>query len=404
MKPRLRRIEMFPTELDGKKLIALRDPAGYAEGLAFLPPPAAFLVSFCDGTRTPAEVCRAFGEKTGLGVTEEQLGRLLDQLDEGSFLDSERFAARRRAVEDEFRASPVRAAAHAGRSYPAARAELEAYLTAFEARADASAQKIDEPSAGAPVGLVAPHIDFHRGGVAYAHAYGALPSSPPELAIVFGTDHNGVRAPFTLTRKDYDTPLGRCATDGELVDALVRSLGGEGKLFLDEAHHRKEHSVEFQAVWLRRAYGERTPPILPILCGSLHHHAAASPMNDPGVRDFLGALGKLVAGRRVLVVAGADLAHVGPRFGDGPMGGEESRREVKTADDDALAACARGDAEGFFSSVGRIGDRYRICGLSPIYATLALLGGKRAGRLLAYDQCDADEESASFVSIASVAL
>src|SRR2546426_5915331 len=42
------------------------------------------------------------------------------------------------------------------------------------------------------------------------------------------------------------------------------------------------------------------------------------PDDDPRVPRFLEALGETIAasGRRVALIAGADLAHVGPRFGD----------------------------------------------------------------------------------------
>src|SRR5262249_41466862 len=172
----------------------------------------------------------------------------------------------------------------------------------------------------------------------------------PALIFVCGTDHNGNDHPFTLTRKDYETPLGAVPTDVALVDEIEARVGAE-TLFADELHHRSEHSIEFQAVWLRRAYGAAPPPVLPVLCGSRPPRprrpflcgrsppAAARgerPAAAPRAAGFLEALARGTAGRRVLVVAGADLAHVGPRFGDGPMLAPD-RRRVEDADRAALA-------------------------------------------------------------------
>jgi MEMO1 family protein len=401
--PRLRQVEMFPAEVEGKQVICLRDPTGLTSRIAFLPPPAAFLVSLCDGTRTVADVASDFSKRTGQQATPALVEHLLGQLDEALFLDSPRLHAHRTALIDGFHASPRREAAHAGASYPGKLADLRAFLEGFRA---GPVDALPDPEPGAPVGLVAPHIDFGRGGAAYAAAYAALPdgAARPDLVIVFGTDHNGARHPFTLTRKGYETPLGVVETDADLVDALAKEHGPT--LFADEFHHRGEHSIEFQTVWLRHRYGERTPPILPILCGSLHEHVEGrtSPMTSAPVRAVLDSLRRLTAGRRVLVIAGADLAHVGPRFGDGPMSDPE-RATCKEADELSLRAVAAGDAEGFFRFVSLEDDQRRICGLSPIYATLALLEGRRReGKLLAYDQCDADDQGTSFVSIASMSL
>jgi AmmeMemoRadiSam system protein B len=210
-----------------------------------------------------------------------------------------------------------------------------------------------------------------------------------------------------LTRKTYATPLGTVATDVPLVDELVGRLPRqESALFADELNHRHEHSIELQAVWLRAVLGDAVPPVLPVLCGSLHKSVERheSPGVDMRVAGFLDALRTATARRKVLVVAGADLAHVGPRFGDGPMT-KVDRDRVAVEDEAALEAAARRDADGFFSAVATIGDRNRVCGLAPIFHALAFAGREgRAGSILDYDQCKADEAATSFVSIAALVM
>jgi AmmeMemoRadiSam system protein B len=385
-------------------VLCLRDPSGLADRVAFLPPAAATILSFCDGKRTPSEVVKAFRHKTGATITTSQIESLLGQLDEALLLDTPRFHAHVRALHDEFRATPTRIPSHAGGSYPADAAALKQLLDGHVAAAPPAAR------AAAPLaGLVSPHIDFPRGGPVYGRAFAALSATPPpDLVIIFGTDHNGIDHPFTLTRKAYDTPLGLVETDADLVDAIARAAGDDG-LFADEFHHRAEHSIEFQAVWLRQLWGEKTPPCLPVLCGSLHAsiQRGRSPRAENRVNDFLTTLSRLTEKRRVLVIAGADLAHVGPRFGDDRYGANE-RAILERADRDALAPIVRGDAEGFFASVARERDRFRVCGLSPIFSTLSYLGARRhdssEGEVLDYAQCPADDHPASFVSITAVTL
>jgi AmmeMemoRadiSam system protein B len=387
---------MFPTQVDGESVFCLRDPTGLAPKVAFLPRPAAFAAALCDGSRTVDEVVSELRRRANVEVEVHELQGLIDQLDEALFLESARFAAHRQSLIDAFRAAPVRPAGLAGASYPGDPVELARYLDAAKQTA-VTPRELDV--------LVAPHIDFHRGGPVYAQAYGALVPEPPELVVVFGTDHNGARDPVTLTRKRYDTPLGTVETDVDLVDHLAARAGDE--VFNSEFNHKNEHSIEFQAVWLRHTFGARTPPMLPVLCGSLHRHVGLrnSPRTNPQVAGFLDHLRDAVKGRRTLVIAAADLAHVGPRFGDRPMTAED-RQTIEAADRGALAACARGDAEGFFAAVAAENDRFRVCGLAPIYLSLALTEDTsrppRSGQLLAYAQCAADEHDVSFVSIAAL--
>jgi AmmeMemoRadiSam system protein B len=408
-RPRLRRLELFPVEVDGAPMICVRDPTGLTDKIGFLPRPAALAAVLCDGSRTVAEVAAEVGRRAGASVSSEQVAALLADLDDSLFLEGPRLEAHRRDVVRAFHLAPTRPPSHAGGAYPGEPGPLAARLDALlaEAASEPAPQPL-APAAGAPALLVSPHIDHHRGGATYARAFRALdPAAPPDLVVVLGTDHNGVGWPFTLTRKHYDTPLGALRTDVAVVDELTARLPFHATgLFADELHHKNEHSIELVAVWLRHLYGGAAPPLLPVLCGSLHaaieqHQAPAA---DPRVAGFLDALTTATARRSVLVVAAADLSHVGPRFGDGPMGAPE-RQRVEADDRRALAAAADRDAEGFFAAIAAVGDRNRVCGLAPVYHGLALAGpGGRPGTLLDYAQADADDAGTSFVSIAALAV
>jgi hypothetical protein len=75
---------------------------------------------------------------------------------------------------------------------------------------------------------------------------------------------------------------------------------------------------------------------------------------------------------------------------------------VRAADEQLIAAAAAG-APAVLQSAGRIDDRFRICGLAPIACLLELIGPAEPETLI-YEQCPADAEGGSFVSVAGVVL
>lgn len=401
--PRLRRVEAFPVEHEGRRCLALRDPAGYAAAIVLLHRPLLDIVSLFDGEHTIADIQAAMMRRHGQLVERRQIEEIAKTLDRQGFLEGASFAERRAAIDHEFLASPVRPASHAGGAYAADPDELRATMDGFFAPPGGpgpiDGQEIVGPEVRA---VIAPHIDFHRGGPAYTWAYRDLAErSRADLFVIFGTCHAGMEHPFALTRKSYASPLGDIPVERDFVDALAARARQD--CFGSELAHRVEHSIEFQAVFLRHLYPKRREiSIVPVLA-SFAHEAMLSgrrPDDDPRVPRFLEAVAETIAasGRRVALVAGADLAHVGPRFGDPePVSGLELAR-LEQEDRAMLESVAAGDAEAFFESVARDGDRRRICGLSPIYALLRTLGGG-AGSVKRYGQWPDPDGVVSFASV-----
>ncbi len=398
--PRLRHVEAFPIEQDGHRMIALRDPSGLTDEVVALPLPLLDLVSLFDGEHSVDEMRAILTERHGQAPSPEQIAALAQSLDDHGFLDSARFAEKRRAVEAEFLASPVRPAAHAGGAYAGERDALAAEIAGFFAHADGpgahppASGVAETPSAASPAsygvrGLIAPHIDFHRGGPTYAWAYRELlDRSDADLFVVLGTCHAGMADPFSATLKPFDTPAGAVPVDRDFFDALERRY--KGGLLASEGAHRNEHSIEFQAVMLQHLFGARRPfTMLPVLASYLHEAvwARTDPEADPRVPRFIDALLETMAAssRKVVVIAGVDLAHVGPRFGDAETNTEASLAAVAAADHGMLESVMAGDPTAFYASVAHDGDSRRICGLSPIYTFLRVLPGVQ-GRLIRYRQ------------------
>ena len=113
-RPRLRNLEAFPVEQDGRRLMALRDPSGFTDQVVALPMPLLDVVSLFDGEHSLGQIHAIVKERRGEAPTIEQLASIARSLDDNGFLDSQRFAERQRATEEAFRQSPTRPAVHAG--------------------------------------------------------------------------------------------------------------------------------------------------------------------------------------------------------------------------------------------------------------------------------------------------
>jgi AmmeMemoRadiSam system protein B len=192
-----------------------------------------------------------------------------------------------------------------------------------------------------------------------------------------------------LTRKAFETPLGVVPTDGAFIDSLQGRVDYD--LFEDEFIHRSEHTIELQAVFLQHITAGRRPfRIVPILVGSFHENLSTgtSPMAAEPIGQFIEALRETIdeASEDVCLVGSADLAHVGPRFGDPQPLDEADWERVKRDDLSLMDHVAAADAEGLFREMVDQGDRNRICGFPPIYTLLAVLDDQAQGRLLNYGQ------------------
>ncbi len=389
-------------------MTCLRDLSGLAEQPVFLNGPQAFLVSLMDGTNSLRDIQAAFFRQTTELLPLEVIENLVKQLDEHRLMNSPSFRVFYESLIQEFLRAPTRPARHAGTAYEAEKDALRRQIDGFFAGSGGPGPAA-APDTGQPLrGLIAPHIDFHRGGPAYAHAYKALAEHPgADRFIVFGTCHNPMQRRFALTQKDFDTPLGIARTDTEFVRKLAARLQGKCDYFQDEFAHRAEHSIEFQMVCLEYTLGGRQDfKVVPVLVGSFHDilvegKAAAV---DADVAGMVAAVRETVAELpgETCVVAGADLAHVGRHFGDASGPTESTLREVEDADRKFLERVERGEAEEAFQFIAAERDRRRVCGYPPIYMALRCLENPR-GRLLDYRQWS-DLEAGAAVTFAALAF
>jgi AmmeMemoRadiSam system protein B len=397
--PKLRPIDPRPITHGGQPSILLRDPLQLTDKGVVIPQQLAPFLALCDGTRDIGGLQASLAIRYGLNVGLDVVTQFVSALDKALLLDNERFAHAQEQVLSEYRQAPSRVPASAGRSYPANADELRRALNGY-----LEAVEVDLSDHTDIHGLVSPHIDYERGGPVYAavwkHAAEAVKAA--DLVVVLGPDHYGDNL-VTLTHQHYSTPFGVLPTAKEIVDALAEAIGPD-EAFADEIFHRNEHSIELAAVWLHHVREGQPCEVVPILCGSFSHfvRGEGKPTHDPTIQALTATLRQSIAGRRTLVVAAADLAHVGPAFGGTPQGLME-RAYLQAADEALIEQMCAGNAEGFFEAIKRQGDRYNICGLPPIYLALRVLG-TTMGQKVAYDRCPADENGTSLVSICGVLL
>lgn len=401
--PKLRStIEIFPAEVSDQRVLCLRDTLNFTDKVVFLPMEAYYILRLFDGRHSFLDIQAEFMRALGTLLYKEEIQELAKQLDENLFLDSELFQAHRDKVLTEFRASPLRRAALAGKSYPAEADKLTSELDRYFAPPEGPGDGIVSGSGDILKGAVMPHIDYPRGGHTYAWPYREVMSRlPADVYVILGTAHVATSAPYVLTAKDFETPLGTLKADREMIQALSEKCGPD--VFSDELAHLGEHSVELQAVYLKHALGDkRDATIVPVLCGSFHQYVAegASPEKDPRVEKFISALRDCTASspRRVCVIASADLSHMGPRFGDQEAITSVHLKLMESQDMEMLRSVEAGDAEGLFHHIARDKDRRRVCGFPAIYTMLKVINPSR-GKFLKYSQWPDENATVTFAGM-----
>lgn len=391
--PRLRPLEILNArDEDGSPLTVLRDPEGFSAEELVLSEAALLIAAHCDGEHTLEDATAAFAARYGRAPDPSQVQGLLDRLNGAWFFENEAFAVRREETIRAFLDLPSRPFVHAEPCYAAEPTRAEELVRGYFIDAPAAEDGGAEP-AGRLAGLIAPHIDLRVGGPLCALVYRRLAEATAvDTVIVLGTAHHWPRPGFSVYSKPYETPLGAVPVDEEACARLAAASGADPS---DAYYHRSEHSIEFQALFLAALRRTGRPiRMTAVLCGPLPDE------EPPGVTAFLGELRAVLRerGGSALVVAAADLAHVGPRFGDPEPLGAKHLALLEAKDRETLGHVVDGNAEGFRRSARADGDPRRICGLSPIYGVLRVLDQPR-GRLLGYEQANDETGTVTYAGL-----
>ncbi len=400
--PKLRYgLEAVPFEHENQEMILLRDRMGFCDTPLVISKPLLLLLTRMDGQHSLRDLQELFLRATGEILYTEKLKEIVDALDKASFLDSQRFEELARVAIAGFLEDPIRRMHLNGRSYPEEPAQLRRQLNGFFAQELGGPGAIGPSSATPPnslVGIVAPHIDLQAGGPCFAHAYKTIAESrAPDTWVILGTGHEPIVNLFSLTAKDFETPLGTVACDRTFAEALTHGMRRD--LHASEFNHAREHSIEFQAIFL--ACYQPHARIVPVLCAFSHEEW----LEEQAFIDETAELLRQLAaepGRSVGFMASVDLAHVGPRYGDPFEPDMGTVTEHLAADRLLIEDLERCDAVGFMHRIERERNRRKVCGVGPLYMLAKILEGRASGKMLHHSYATVDSQR-SFVSFASMA-
>jgi len=396
-KPRLRHVEVFPIREDNGMAIALRDPSGLSDAMLSMSVPALQLLALMDGTHTVSDIREAFHVAVGQSVSVETVEQLVEYLESARFLEGPRFESYYASLLGEYRSRGVRdmpRAAELGIS-DGSGCQFEEIL--------GDAERVS--LAGPIRGLIAPHLDYPRGRPCYADAYATLRDrTAPDRVVILGTNHVGRSTSVVTTANDFDTPLGRTATDRAFIERLEHACGDLRRYELD---HAREHSVELQVAFVQHLFGADRVAIVPVLCPDPCGPTRTAPFDGNGVdlKDFAQALRSLIeepdAGD-TLIIAGADMSHVGAGFGDERSLDEGFLAEVHARDRAALASMEINDPAAFVRSIANESNPTRVCSAGCMFVIRVVLADATA-HVLRYHQA-VDQEGQGCVTCAAVAF
>lgn len=384
-KPCLRPVEVIP---DGAR-VYLRDPTHLAAGTLVVGRTELLLLALLDGARSRLEIQGEYARQTGRLLVSAELDGLLDQLDEAGFLEGAGFERYYLTMAEGYPSAAYRVLRDPN-GFGVSAADLPTYL---DEALLASARR-PELRRGWPAGIVVPHLDFPRGLPCYGDGYAPLydQREPPLRVVVLGTNHFGRSRSVVATDRDFETPWGVVPTDRDFLYRLEAECGGTLRPY--ELDHLHEHSVELQTVWLHHLFGSRAQ-VVPFLCPDPSGPRGTRP-GDPGavdLREFALALGEQI--RRdstpTLLVASADLSHVGRYFGDELDLDESFLAAVGELDEAGLRLIDRNDPEGYREHMARTENPTRVCSIGCLYALMVALGPEAEPRRLRYHQAATPE-------------
>ncbi len=388
-KPRLRPVEAFPVRGKGGMSVGLVDPSGFSEAALTLSHAALGVLALMDGQTTCDQIRISFQQQFGQALSIETLHSVLDYLDQALLLDNARFSEQYGLRLSAYRRAGVRKVRDA------------ASLGVIDSSGDLFRDMLEgfprSTHADQVVGVIAPHLDYPRGRPCYAAAYACLVGRrPPDRVVILGTNHIGRSSLPVTTSSVFETPLGTTRVDADFIVALEQRVGGLREFELD---HLREHSIELQVLWLQHLFGADAFQLVPILCPD------PCGSGEPVVghlRELAAAIRELVDGDSAdtLIVAGADLSHIGGYFGDDQALEAGFLAEVERADRSALGMLELSEPHSFVSRVADCGNDTRICSVGCMFTLAAALPDARPV-LLDYHQA-VDESLQNCVTCAAV--
>ncbi len=366
--PALRPVEVMQTGGPDDVQYVVLDRQRISDAVVKVAPLGCFVLGHLDGQHSVEDIERRLLEQVRVRVPPGSILELVNALDQALLLRTERFENAYAERLAEYRAAGVRD--NRGQYPP--REEFESSLRSL-LREGAVAD-------GPIRGLVAPHLDYERGWPAYADAYATLAASEcAERYVILGTNHFGRSSGAVATTNAFRTALGDVPIDRSYVESLESELGCSLRAF--ELDHQFEHSVELQVHLLQVTHEGRPFEIVPILCPYPCGPTGTAPADGdgPDLARLADAIGKRLASdpRPTILIAGADLSHVGTNFGDSAPMTPERLGEIARADTELLTHLERGEVERFLAAIRASDNSTQVCSPGCLYVIRRALRDRR---------------------------
>ena len=385
-RPRLRPVQVLPTQQNGQTILALRDPLQLAGQTMAIPPQALGMLQHFRGEKTISEIGDA------LKAPVEKVLELAVALDRLGLLEGPTAEALEDAKLKQLREAghfPPRSTQGLGNS-EIARAAIRGWFAETE----------DPELTGVPVAVLAPSLSYSQAWEVFAGLAPCPQRICPGQSGGAGTSPRLHRERGSGTQLGIATALGVCPVDQELLQLLQEKLGDS--YYHDELDHFAEHGLESQLPWIQEQHGN-----IPVTAAILPDRLLdQDPEDGVGPQEFVTAMGEALAqlGGQTLLVVSTDLAHAGPQFGE-PRAVDENRRvDVEQRDRELLGRFLDGEAGAFVEAVKWDKNALRWTGVHAMSAALQLtkmMHPQAEWELVDYKQADtATGEQASIISIA----
>lgn len=351
-KPKVRPLRGFPVQAqdpNGNKvmMLGLADARQISDQMVVVVPAAQVLIPLMDGSRALDEIIT----QVGRGLNREIMEGLVAQLDNAGLMEGPTFQAILEKSHKEFDSSAILPPAGTAQfadslvvqQFGAATTDAQKaehgpkrLRETFDTWMSEALKSVEKPSFDVlPKAIVAPHLDYPRGWLNYAHTYGRMRvCDRPDRVIILGTNHFGMGSGIVGCDKGFESPLGVCPLDDAFTASMRAELGEV--LFAHRFDHEREHSIELHIPWIQHVFGKDEAGHYPKVFAALVHDPAVNngeSYDGKGLalQPFVDALKRTIANSsgKTLIISSADLSHCGPAFGDQkPLGGDTEEAQA----------------------------------------------------------------------------
>ncbi|MEM8756584.1 MAG: AmmeMemoRadiSam system protein B [Planctomycetota bacterium] len=409
-RPRLRPVRGFAAPAQGPdgnqiQVMGLADAKQISPKVVFTQPAMQAVIPHLTGEKGLDEIVT----EVGRGLQRPMLEAFVAQLDDAGLIEGPTFDAMWDKMKADFDSAeelpPAQTAAIADMLVEQAVQQAESRSATNEEKAEQGGPKLaqqletwmdqtlseaEDPSfESLPRAIVVPSVPYGNGWRAYSVVYGRMRVvDTPKRILILGTNHFGMGTGVVGCDKGFRTPVGRSPLDTEMADALRNSLGD--KLFEHRYDHEREHSIELQCGWLQKVFGGDDGTSPPIFAALVHdpvvNEGKAYDGEGIGLDEFVEAAKSAIGSLEgpTLVVASAEMSHVGPSYGDqvqlagDSQEADQNRRKVLEQDHQLLKSLVEGKPQDLIASLAWQQNPTRWSSTGALAAASMIVGSPEA--------------------------